>query len=189
MGQIRNLRLINKFFKFFDLKGGDRIDGQTGNIFVPVITHPILPKIVYLQPTEAQWCAGVFVPAGKKWRIKNLQVIWTSDANAGARSIIFQVFDSAAGIGGGVETFRAISRNFQAASLIVGYQFFPGANNVGSADVLGQDLAIPDFWMTEGQSMFVLDLASIAAGDSLTSFLIVEEEELLTDEFEDRVVP
>lgn len=190
MGQIRNLRLINKFFNFFNLKAADRIGAETGNIFVPVISTTIPPLRVRFAPTEAQFAAGITVPAGKKWRVLNCIVSWASDVTAGNREIVLQAseVDSVNSISA---VFFVGSRNFQAASLTTLYSWYLGAGSpVGSSSGVFQTLPLPDTWLPERTVISVTDNAAIAAGDTLTGGgLIVEEEEMFDGEAIGRVVP
>jgi len=154
-------------------------------MLVPVITHPILPNIIYLRPSETQMDDGdVRVPAGKKWKILNVHAVWTSDANAGNRSILLEAVDPA-----GADQFDVRAVAFQAASLAVRYEFYHGAPHTVSANLLSQNIPIPDLVLREGTSFFLVDEVGVAAGDTLTgTVFIVEESDLLEDEIEDRTV-
>lgn len=185
MPAIRNSTLIKKFTDFFQLKHTDMLDSEAGRMLVPVITHPILPKLVYLRPTEAQLDNGdVVVPSGKKWRIKNVHLVWTSDANAGNRSILLEATDPA-----GADQFDVRAIAFQTASKAVRYEFYHGAPHTESANELSQNIPIPDMQLREGTTFFLVDESGVAAGDTVTgAVFIVEESDVLEDEIEDRAV-
>lgn len=179
---IRNSTLIKKFVDFFGLKVGDSLDSEAGALLLPVITHPILPLIVTLAPTEAQFAAGIFVPAGKKWRLQLVHLDWTSDVNVGGRVITIRITDGNTGI----VLYRLGSRNFQAASLSIDYQFGIGLTHTGSASGLHQTIPLPaDLVLLEGTEIVITDEAGIAVGDTVAGgFICVTEEDTLENEVE-----
>lgn len=177
MPAIRNSELIKKFTDFFRLKTNDMLDSEAGRMLVPVVSVPILPTIVRFTPTEAELATGIDVPSSRKWRILSLFLRWTSDANAGNREIKILVNDPVTG----ERMFENASRNFQAASLAVGYNFFPDGNSVGSSSGLFQEIAIPNVILSEGSRITVSDGEGIAAGDTVTNATLIVEEEIVTD--------
>lgn len=158
----------------------EEIPSKVGSTFLPVIPLPIPPTIVMFRPTKTEWSNGIRVPSGKKWKILSAHVKWTSDINAGNREIRLLVVTG----DGNNNIFVAVSRNFQTASLILHYSFFPEAVHVGSASGTFQSIPFPkDLLLIPNQRITIVDDAAIAVGDTLTeSTLIVEESDLDTDE-------
>lgn len=177
MPAIRNLQLIKKFTDFLQLKHTDMLDSEAGKMLIPVVSVPILPTRVQFTPTEAELATGIRVPAGVKWKLKSIFVRWTSDVNAGNREIRIVINNPDTGNG----IFINRSRNFQAASLVIDYNFFVGANDVGSASGGSQVISIPDINLVEGTRITVTDFAVISAGDTATLSTFVVEEETLTE--------
>jgi len=143
--------------------------------------------IVTFTPNEAQFANGIAVPGGKKWKLKLVHIEWTSDVNAGNRVIELRIRDQGVG---GVDIYKAASRNNQAASLVTHYNFVIGISHVGSGSGLHQTIPLPDLSLTEGMLITLADSASIAAGDSIAhGYIYVEEESVLENEIEsDRVI-
>lgn len=177
MPNIRNLELIRKFTRFLGFKANDMLSSEAVNMIQPVVSIPILPTIVKFTPTEAEFAAGIIVPSGVKWRILSAFINWTSDVNAGNREIRMLVNNPLTS----ERFFNVGSRNFQAASLTESYNFFPGANSVGSASASFQEIAIPDLILEEGTSIIINDASSIAAGDAVANATLVVEEETVVD--------
>lgn len=181
MPLIRNSSLIKKFTDFFKLKVTDSLSSEAGRQFVPVITHPILPLIVTLTPNESEFSSGIVVPAGKKWKVKQIHFTFTSDVNAGNRELQLRFIDG----GANVISYLVASRNFQAASLIVDYNFGVGLSHVGSSSGLHQTIPLPDFVLLEGSSIQIVDVNAIAVGDTIAQgYICIEEEDVLEDEVE-----
>lgn len=182
MPAIRHSQLFKKFTDFFQLKTNDFLDSEAGRMLVPVVNVPIPPLIRRFDLSEVDFFTGIAVPAGKKWRILNIHIAWTSDVNAGNREIALEI-DKTTNLDN--QLFVA-ARNFQAASLVVNYNFFPGASNTGSASGLFQDISIPpDLILTENNSIYVFDNAGIAGGDTAANgTLLVEETDVLEGELD-----
>jgi len=187
MPTIRNSTLIKKFTDFFGLKTNDFLGSEAGRMLVPVITHPILPLIVTFTPTETEFATGIRVPAGKKWKLKQIFFVWTSDANAGNRVLELRITDGFTSF----ESLRIASRNNQATGIVTNYNFAIGLSHVGSGSGLHQTIPLPsELFLLEGSRIRIADSAAIAVGDSLTGgWICVEEENILEDEVEnDRVI-
>ena len=153
-----------------------------GSTFVPVISLKIPPKIVIFRPTEAEFVAGFIVPAGKRWRVLLAQIGWNSDGNAGNREIVLEIWDNID------KVIRFASPNYQIASKSVNYSFFGGAPNIGSPSGLIQSISIPEkLLLTQGDGLSVYDYTGVAVGDTVSSaILVVEEEDVFPGEVEER---
>lgn len=187
MPDIRNQSLLKKFFDFFDFKSGEGLNPRAGEIIVPVVPVKIPKRIIVFTPTEAELSTGLNVPSGVTWKVLAVDVVLTSDANAGNREFLLTLLNDPAVLG----TVDIASRNLQIASTTVTYSYFIGAGSpVGSGSSLFQTLPLPQDWpMREGAVISGFVNSGGFAGDTLTATVVVEETPVFDNEIVDRAVP
>ncbi len=168
----------------------DQVPRELGKTIVPVlITNPkSTVKTFRVSLTKAQLENGIYVPAGKKWKIKCLSFQWASDITGGNRDIVFESWDSVTNN----LLFRYSPAAFQIASLNYSYAFvgdFSG-EMISASTQTNKILPIPDFFLRESDVIYLYDENSVAGGDTLTSgCMVYEERELLNEEFEIKNAP
>lgn len=118
------------------------------------------------------------VPAGYKWRIKTLYVIYTSTATSGNRRLTLEVLDVDATtvlfeIRVGVDQAANITRKF---SFAAGIQ--PGLGGYQDSNFIQQN--IPENWILgPGQILKVYDTKAIDTADNFDAYLTYEQQVIL----------
>jgi len=129
---------------------------------------------------------GLYVPAGKKWRIVCMFAKLVADATVTDRRIIIDAFaDGTSGNDSWI--WEGIAKTIQPASKTGYYSFLKNMSDAVIADQSNDQnfsVNIPDeLILFEGANLWDTSI-NIQAGDTLMWNILIEEQDLLADEFE-----
>lgn len=175
MPSIRNSNLIKRFTDFFKLKTGDFLSPEAGRMLVPVITEPIPKNIIQIIDVLANDSDKTFtVPSGRQWKFLFGFAQLTTSAQAGNRSVRFDVLDTDGNLVHIID-----SLNVQVASTTEFYNFGQ-YGDVAESRASSHLIPLPvNLILLEGFSIRIADVAAIdAAVDDLSVRFMVEEIDL-----------
>jgi len=175
MAQIYNSEVIKNIVDGCKIQiSADRTPTQLAEKVVPVfVANKLLPKTkIYDDNTLNTNDKNVEIPKGKMWKVKTIEISYTSDANAGNRIITLAIRKDTAG---GRSLYYMGAGSVQAQGLTRYYTFLPNAVRETTFVASRVIVPLPDIFIPGGYFIRISDEANISALDDFTFILTYEE--------------